>query len=295
MIKRVVSLLLAILMTVSVLPGTAFAAVGNLLGNSPVENQALLEQLEDLTGQDSEMLWTLLEQYGLLDEDGNLVTDKTVQLDGVEYTLEQLESMLSDPATDLGKVAEVDGVPIALGDLKTIIAIEQELRRIQQTYFSGRPFEDEALENLNDLMSQMEATGITLQSEGTLDKPISYLADKVVDVSGFRVLKLPVESDSVSAAERNIISTNFWMHTAPTGEAVSVDVSYDPGLLGDFVEKVEVALGSSVETLTADDPTATLRYETQGSGGSSSRTETQIKVQVYHQDHRPIEFVSYRH
>ena len=281
MIKRVVSLLLAILMTVSVLPGTAFAAVGNLLGNSPVENQALLEQLEDLTGQDSEMLWTLLEQYGLLDEDGNLVTDKTVQLDGVEYTLEQLESMLSDPATDLGKVAEVDGVPIALGDLKTIIAIEQELRRIQQTYFSGRPFEDEALENLNDLMSQMEATGITLQSEGTLDKPISYLADKVVDVSGFRVLKLPVESDSVSAAERNIISTNFWMHTAPTGEAVSVDVSYDPGLLGDFVEKVEVALGSSVETLTADDPTATLRYETQGSGGSSSRTETQIKVQVY--------------
>ena len=138
--KKLLSLLLAVCMTLSLLPGTAYAAVGDLLSNSAQENQALLETLENLTGQDSETVRALLEQYGLLDEDGNLVTDKTVELDGVEYTLDEIEAILNDPATDLSQVGYVDGVPIALGDLKPILAIERELQRIQETYSSGAAF-----------------------------------------------------------------------------------------------------------------------------------------------------------
>ena len=50
---------------------------------------------------------------------------------------------------------------MALGDLKTMIQIEQELQRIKDTYFSGREFTGEALENLNNLMEQLELQGIS--------------------------------------------------------------------------------------------------------------------------------------
>ena len=186
--KRVLSLLLAVCVTLSLLPAPAFAAFGGLLANSPAENQALLEKLESLTGQDRETVQALLAQYGLLDENGNLATGKRVELDGTEYTLEELEVLLSDPDTDLARVAEVDGVPIALGDLRTILAIERELQHLQETYFSDRTFEGEALENLNSLMNQLQTTGISVQSVGTLEKPVDYLSQKVMDVSNFRVL-----------------------------------------------------------------------------------------------------------
>ena len=59
-------------------------------------------------------------------------------------------------------------LPIALGDLKTIIAIERELQRIQELYFSGTPFEGESLDNFNDLLDQVQASGITLNAPQTL-------------------------------------------------------------------------------------------------------------------------------
>ena len=75
------------------------------------ENQALLEELEALTGQDGEAVLELLEAYGLLDEDGNLITDQTIILNGAEYTLEEIEAMLDDPATDLSEVGYVGDTP----------------------------------------------------------------------------------------------------------------------------------------------------------------------------------------
>ena len=110
--KRLFGLFLAACMTLSLLPSTVYAAVGGLLRNSPAENQALLEQLGALTGYDAEAAQALLEQYGLLDEDGNLDIDQTVELDGVEYTLEEIEALLDGPDTDLSRVGYVDGVPM---------------------------------------------------------------------------------------------------------------------------------------------------------------------------------------
>ena len=152
-------------MMLTLLPSTAYAAVGGLLGNSSAENQALLEELERVTGQDGEAVRALLEQYGILDEDGNLITDQSVVLDGTEYTLEEVEALLSDPNTDLTQVAEVDGVPIALKDLATIIAIERELQYLQEKYFTGAAFEGEALANVNSLLAQLQGEGMTLAAD----------------------------------------------------------------------------------------------------------------------------------
>ena len=245
--KKLLSLLLAVCMTLSLLPGTAYAAVGNLLSNSAQENQALLETLENLTGQDGAAIQALLEQYGLLDENGNLVTDQTITLDGVEYTLEELDALLSDPATDLSQVGYVDGVPIALGDLKTILAIERELQRIQETYFSGAAFEGEALDNLNDLMEQLQNDGISVNA-GTVS------ITPVADVSNF---------SAVAYGQSHSID----IQPVAVGQEVSVTVSLDPGLLKDG--EVRVDLGSTISglsekasiSLSSSNPTGVLTYK----------------------------------
>ena len=70
---------------------------------------------------------------------------------------------------------------VALGDLKTMIQIEQELQRIKDTYFSGREFAGEALENLNSLMEQLELQGISLQYSASATAPVGV---ETVDMSG---------------------------------------------------------------------------------------------------------------
>ena len=161
--KRVLSILLVCCMVLTMLPTAAFAAVSDSLGNTPEENQAILEQLSALTGGSSDQVLSMLNALGLLDEDGNFKVDQTITLDGRVLTLAAVMELLENPATDLTRIADVDGTPVALGDLKTMIQIEQELQRIKDTYFSGREFTGEALENLNSLMEQLELQGISLR------------------------------------------------------------------------------------------------------------------------------------
>ncbi|HIR09489.1 MAG TPA: hypothetical protein IAA70_03700, partial [Candidatus Avoscillospira stercoripullorum] len=164
--KRIISLFLAVVLVFSVIPVSALAAVRDLLGNDPAVNQAILNELDALTGGSGAEAAAVLEQYGLLDENGQLNVDETINLNGEAMTLDEVMALLADPSTDLTEVGYVDGTPIALGDLKTIVEIEQELQRIQETYFSDRTFSGEAVENLNSLLDQMETSGISLQSEG---------------------------------------------------------------------------------------------------------------------------------
>ena len=94
--KRLLALVLSLVMTVSLLPGTAYAAVGQLLTNAPEENEALLEALSELAGpEDAREFYALLQEYGLLDEDGQFVTDRTIDLDGEAYTLKEMEALLA--------------------------------------------------------------------------------------------------------------------------------------------------------------------------------------------------------
>ncbi|HZK37356.1 MAG TPA: hypothetical protein VFC98_00550, partial [Clostridia bacterium] len=136
------------------------------LNQDPKQNEDLLEQISSITEENADEIYDALQALGLLDEEGNLNVSQTVNLNGEELTLEQVMDLLEDENTDLSQIASVDGVPIALGDLKTIIQIEMELSRIQETYFSGKTFTEEALDNLNSLIEQIERDGIKIH-DGT--------------------------------------------------------------------------------------------------------------------------------
>ena len=228
--KRFLAALLSLCMTLTLLPTTAFAALSDSLGNTPEENQAILEQLSALTGGSSDQVRSVLNALGLLDEAGNFKVDQTITLDGQVLTLAAVMELLENPATDLTRIADVDGTPVALGDLKTMIQIEQELQRIKDTYFSGREFTGEALENLNSLMEQLELQGISLRYPASATKPEGV---ETVDMSGMTSLTL------------GDLKNNSWdsgTFTVYGGKPVGFSYRIQEGQLSEYIDDVEVSI-----------------------------------------------------
>ena len=231
--KRFLALVLCLCMTLTLLPTTAFAAVSDLLGNTPKENQAILEQLSALTGGSSDQVLSMLNALGLLDEAGNFKVDQTITLDGQVLTLAAVMELLENPATDLTRIADVDGTPVALGDLKTMIQIEQELQRIKDTYFSGREFTGEALENLNSLMEQLELQGISLQYSASATAPVGV---EKVDMSSMM-------SQTLGNSANNTWSSGTF--TVYRGKPVGFSYRIQKGQLSEYITDVEVSIGGT--------------------------------------------------
>ena len=250
--KRFLAALLSLCMTLTLLPTTAFAAVSDSLGNTPEENQAILEQVSALTGDSSDQVLSMLNALGLLDEDGNFKVDQTITLDGQVLTLAAVMELLENPATDLTRIADVDGTPVALGDLKTMIQIEQELQRIKDTYFSGREFTGEALENLNSLMEQLELQGISLQYSASATKPEGV---ETVDMSGMMSQTLE------DLASNNWSSGTF---TVYGGKPVGFSYRIQKGQLSEYITGVEVSIGGKSKVVEQSDGSYKLTYEVDG-------------------------------
>ncbi|MCB6500764.1 S-layer homology domain-containing protein [Colidextribacter sp. 210702-DFI.3.9] len=266
MIKRFLALVLCLCMTLTLLPTTAFAALSDLLGNTPKKNQAILEQLSALTGGSSDQVLSMLNALGLLDEDGNFKVDQTITLDGQVLTLAAVMELLENPATDITRIADVDGTPVALGDLKTMIQIEQELQRIKDTYFSGREFTGEALENLNSLMEQLELRGISLQYSASATAPEGV---ETVDMSGMMSLTLGTE------AYNNKCSSGTF--TVYGGKPVGFSYRIQKGQLSKYIDDVEVSIGG-VSGELQDDGSYKLTYKVDGPNSSLGGCQITVKV-----------------
>ena len=262
--KRFLAALLCLCMTLTLLPTAAFAAVSDSLGNTPEENQAVLEQLSALTDGSSDQVLSMLNALGLLDEAGNFKVDQTITLDGQVLTLAAVMELLENPATDLARIADVDGTPVALGDLKTMIQIEQELQRIKDTYFSGREFTGEALENLNSLTEQLELQGISLQYSAFATPPEGV---ETVDMSG--MMRQTLEK----------LATNSWSSgtfTVYRGKPVGFSYRIQEGQLSDYIDDVEVSIGET-RGVAQGDGSYKLTYDV-GEIFSSSGCKITVKV-----------------
>ena len=264
--KRILSILLVCCMVLTMLPTAAFAAVSDSLGNTPEENQAILEQLSALTGGSSDQVLSMLNALGLLDEDGNFKVDQTITLDGRVLTLAAVMELLEDPATDLTRIADVDGTPVALGDLKTMIQIEQELQRIKDTYFSGREFTGEALENLNSLMEQLELRGISLRNPASATEPVGV---EKVDMRNMTSLTLGTE------ANNNKCSSGSF--TVYGGKPVGFSYRIQKGQLSNYITDVKVSIGETSEVVKQSDGSYRLTYDV---GETFSHSGCKITVKV---------------
>lgn len=253
--KRLVACALMVIMLLSVMPPAAYAAVSELVTRSGVENAALLEALRQVYGDDAEAYLAVLEQYGLVDEDGNLVTDEKIVMDGVEYTLDEIEAVLDDPATDLSTVVEVDGTYLTLADLKTIVEIERYLAYVKATYFTEQDLTDEQISSFYDL-AQALANGevMMLSSNG-----LSGVGPAGVDHG----VRLNVEADA-TASENGA----YTVTVTPT-KAQEKDITFSWRALGGSVEAsgsgTETIQAGSTEPVTLTVSVGAVRGKTQGS------------------------------
>ncbi len=168
--KRIIAILLCTVMIVTLLPqdmfgGTGKASAASLLENSPEYNREILDMLTDIVGSEAEAeeYYNRLQQYGLMDEDGNLLYNWDIEMDGRKITIDEIRDILAgdyDPA----KYVWVDGTPVSLDDLKTMIAIEDYIAYIKETYFSDIEMTDEQKANYRDLLNQIKTEGIELVS-----------------------------------------------------------------------------------------------------------------------------------
>lgn len=151
---RIIAVFMAILMIFTSVPAYAMAS---LFDNSPEYNREILEALESVVNseEEAEKYYSVMEQYGLFNEDGSLVENLHAVIDGKEYTNEELFTLLSGNY-DGDKLALVDGTAIKLDDLWNIIVIESYINYLRETYSLDGEWTQESEANYNDFIKQFE-------------------------------------------------------------------------------------------------------------------------------------------
>jgi S-layer homology domain. len=281
--KRILSALLALVMIVSALPAQAFAAMSATAQNNDVENQAILEELKRLTGSDAEAegIMRTMTGLGLLSENGDLVS-KSVIIDGRSHTLDEVQALLTGKV-NLSQPVNVDGFALTLGELKTMLEIEDELLRIEQTYFnSDMELTPEHLITLQSLQTQLETTGLELPGQGMLAAPA--VASVSANVSGSGIdhnvrVTMAVQNghSSVLTATNTSFNVVFSIPAATTQDiAFKVRLVDGAAKTGTHVE----ALTSNSLTIPAGSTSVSLQVKYKGVG-SLDTGELGFVVEAY--------------
>lgn len=121
--KRWIAGLLTAVMLVTMLPTAAFAA---LWDNSASHNREILAALEELCGSEDEAryYYDLLDEYGLLEENGDLFTNWsgviTIQEDSTPLTIAEVRAMTEGNVTVNGRACSVTSLNAALDQMEAL-------------------------------------------------------------------------------------------------------------------------------------------------------------------------------
>lgn|GEM_PF-2910079 len=171
---RITAIILTLVMTFSLMPVQAFASLAD---NDPEYNREILNAIQDIVGSEdeAELYYAMMEHYGLLDEDGHLMESWSIRMDGDEISLSELREVLSGDF-DPDKIITVDGSPVTLADVKTMIEIEDYVSYIRNTYYSDGEWTREQKDSYASLIDQVNTKGITLRGSNTASVGASLLA-----------------------------------------------------------------------------------------------------------------------
>lgn len=165
--RRTVSIIICIAMILTLLPQSMLEKVSAAVngGQSPEYRQEIIDALAGIVGgeEKAQDYYRMLQDYGLLDEDGNILNDWYIEKDGCQISLDEIREILAGDY-DPQDVVWVDGAPVALEDLKTMIDIEDYLAYVKDTYFTEKVWTKEQTANAESLVEQLEREGILLRT-----------------------------------------------------------------------------------------------------------------------------------
>lgn len=167
---------------------------------SEAEEQAGKETIKNI--QDGQPVgaseaMNLLQNLGILDEKGNSITAK-IMMDGNSYTLDEMKQYMENQGTtlDTGKKLAVDGTEFTVGDLQTMIAIEDQLAEFKNTYFP---------DDTSDYTPEIEASLSSLLMELNEGKLTIRQKEEQEEISIDRELEVHFEGTSVNPGEKAVV------------------------------------------------------------------------------------------
>ena len=228
----------------------ASASIADTLNNSLQQNQSILQQLKNMYGSNltKSDVESELKNMGLLGDDGSLSVTQNIMVDGTPMTLEQVKAMIEKPGTDLSKTVSVDGTKVTLQNLQTMIKIEDELKRLKETYLSGAvPFDDQREKSYASLQTQLQSTGLNL---GQL------LSDSVTAINPNVRIKLSFTGGYLPALQAQLVDASG----ASLSGGLNYDVSFTyrvlPGSFQDITDTGEktmtISKGSTSASISDD-------------------------------------------
>lgn len=253
--KRIVAVFLTAIMLFTALPSGALAA---LVDNDPAYNREILNALTDMAGseKEAEVYYDVMQQYGLLDEDGNAVENWTITMDGKDITLDELREVLAGDY-DPEKYLCVDGTFVTLADVKTMLEIEDYISYIRDTYYSDGEWTKEQVENYQSLIQQVQTKGITLRGASS----------SMVGPSGVNhAARVSVSFNSVT---NNRVTYDVALSDAAENQTVTFRVKGASGSCNVTNVTVRSSLGNTTNgtvKLTSAVPTAQVGFFTDTSG-----------------------------
>lgn len=176
--KPIISFLLAIMMVLSLVTPTTLAngvSASSASLESMKQSELYSALVEEYGEEEALTMLRMMQQLGGVNEQGDVQTFPII-LNGQSYSVEQMNTLLQDPNTDLSQIATVDGDEITLEQLKKLFQIEQSLGQLSDELEQGGvDITEQHLDNIEDIYSQAFANGIqTLDENGN---PIVYDAE----------------------------------------------------------------------------------------------------------------------
>lgn len=244
--RRGLSAILALTMVLS-LPLQSMAAIAQTKDNSRRDNEEILENLKKIEGERASGVLEQLKSMGLVAPDGSLVT-RSINVDGEEKSLQQVFAMVNAGA-DLSQKISVDGTELTLGDLKVMAEIEEELSRIEKTYFK-------------------EDITLTEEQKASLASLKAQLGNSGMDITGFADVQMPepefslgiqhdaVVAMSISGGSGTTLADGSYQVPNQTG-TIQVNLELNKALDYEVSVKLRVLAGSAAagQVVTALDQT----------------------------------------
>lgn len=225
-LKRAISLVLVSSLMVGVVPTTVWAAMGE---GAQVKKE-ILSELETITGDadTAQKLYEHMGELGVFDKNSTWGNEK-LKIDGKEYTLEEAAKLVGSLKPEDEIV--VDGTAITAGDFQTMLDIEEEIKRLKETYFTNHSdeFTEEHYEALDSLQEQIASDG-GLEVEGQTEE-VNQVA--LYSASGASELTFPsginhnakitmaANKTAFHVANKETITVTFTLKGANAGQEVS--------------------------------------------------------------------------
>ena len=178
--RRAVSVIICVAMILTLIPQTMLEKVSAAVSGeqSPEYRQEIIDALAGIVGgtEKAEDYYRMLQDYGLIDENGNILDSWYIEKDGKPISLDEIREILAGDY-DPQDMVWVDGAPVCLEDLKTMIDIEDYLAYVKDTYFTDKVWTKEQTANAKSLVEQLEREGVVLRTANNTGAHITGARD----------------------------------------------------------------------------------------------------------------------